>query len=510
MAVSIVGIASDYGYNKSEQGLILSAFFFGYIMTQIAGGALADRFGGKPVLSVGAASWTLLTLLTPLAARGGLVWLVALRVCLGLAEGLAFPSIHSMLGRWIPSCERSKYVALVTACSYMGAVIALPTSSALVASSWRWPSVFYLFGVIGVVWSIVWQIWGASTPQECRGIPAEELEWIEHQQQLDNLEGADKKSNPKSDLYTRAKNKLRHRRHHPHHTPHQQQQPNGATEVEAMDLERGATDNTPRGIVVSPTGNTLVNSSSSTGFGQSDQAIAQADDADSRRSSTSSSSSNEDEMEDQHDNMDTKRRNIFCYPQTWSIIISQFCSAWGFFIMQSWLPQYYLDSFGVDVSKIGYYSVVPSVIQGVSGVTVGYFGDRAITDWNWSSIKVRRIAQSVGALGIGVFLLISGKCAKTAWQAMTLISIGMALNGFTMIGATAYQHDICPQRAGLLFALGNTAATIPGIVGVALVGLILDNHSDNRWDLIWTGAFTFYCLGTLSFLALSSPKRIPV
>ncbi|KAF9967966.1 hypothetical protein BGZ73_000300 [Actinomortierella ambigua] len=502
MSVSIVAIAQDYGYTKSEQGLVLSAFFFGYIMTQIAGGALADRFGGKSVLAVGAAAWTLLTLLTPLAAKWGLGWLVALRIGLGLGEGVSFPAVHSMLGKWIPSCERSKAVAFVTACSYMGAVIALPTSSALVASSWRWPSVFYLFGAIGVVWSIAWQIWGASTPQESPGISVEELEWIEHQILLDKHAAVGKQTGEPSGFVTRAKNKLHHRFQH---RRHDERDLEGAR---VDDLERINSDSSlpKRAVTTSPTGDTLVGSSTSSSLSQAEVAAIETEGHGLGRSSISSSSSEDDDDQEtgqQDTNTSPKKRNIFCYFQTWAIIISQFCSAWGFFIMQSWLPQYYLDSFGVDVSKIGFYS-------GVSGVAIGFYGDRAITHWGWPLISVRRWSQSIGSLGIGVFLLISGKCAQTAVQAMILISIGMTLNGFTMIGATAYQHDICPHRAGLLFALGNTAATLPGIVGVAVVGLILDQHSTNRWDLIWSGAFSFYCIGTLSFLVLSTPKRIPV
>lgn len=53
MAVAIVAIAKEYDYTKQQQGLILSAFFFGYIMTQILGGVMADRYGAKPVLATG-------------------------------------------------------------------------------------------------------------------------------------------------------------------------------------------------------------------------------------------------------------------------------------------------------------------------------------------------------------------------------------------------------------------------------------------------------------------------
>jgi len=106
----------------------------------------------------GALIWTLFTALTPWASGGGLVWVVLVRVGLGLGEGVAYPSVHALIGAWIPPCERSKAVAMITAFAYLGAVIALPTSSALVVSSWGWRSIFWLFGALGLAWSVIWQV----------------------------------------------------------------------------------------------------------------------------------------------------------------------------------------------------------------------------------------------------------------------------------------------------------------------------------------------------------------
>ncbi|KAF9540342.1 hypothetical protein EC957_004382 [Mortierella hygrophila] len=90
---------------------------------------------------------------------------------------------------------------------------------------------------------------------------------------------------------------------------------------------------------------------------------------------------------------------------------------------------------------------------------------------------------------------------------MVLVTIGMALNGFTMIGASVYQHDFCPEHAGFIFSLGNTAGSLPAIVGVYFVGFLLDGHGANRWDVIWTTVCTLYFVGAISFVLLSTHKR---
>lgn len=52
IAVAIVYMAKEFGWSSTTQGLVLSSFFVGYLTTQVLGGALADKFGGKWVLGV--------------------------------------------------------------------------------------------------------------------------------------------------------------------------------------------------------------------------------------------------------------------------------------------------------------------------------------------------------------------------------------------------------------------------------------------------------------------------
>ena len=74
-------------WTDPEQGVVLSSFFYGYAVTQLPGGYVAQRIGAKHLLTVAVAGTALLTLLTPLVARHvGVAGVVALRVLEGLAE----------------------------------------------------------------------------------------------------------------------------------------------------------------------------------------------------------------------------------------------------------------------------------------------------------------------------------------------------------------------------------------------------------------------------------------
>ncbi len=71
-------------------------------MTQILGGLAARRYGGRVVLLTGVGLWSLFTLLTPVAAASGMAPLILCRVLMGLGEGVTMPSVHALIGEWLP------------------------------------------------------------------------------------------------------------------------------------------------------------------------------------------------------------------------------------------------------------------------------------------------------------------------------------------------------------------------------------------------------------------------
>ena len=76
----------EFDWDEKTQGTILGAFFYGYIVTQLPGGWLAERVGGKRLFGFGCVGTALLTLLTPVAARAGISYFLAVRVLEGIGE----------------------------------------------------------------------------------------------------------------------------------------------------------------------------------------------------------------------------------------------------------------------------------------------------------------------------------------------------------------------------------------------------------------------------------------
>lgn len=151
----VVGSGGEYEWSESLQGLILSSFYIGYLITHIPGGILAERFGGKWVLSLGILSTAFFTLITPLAIHtGGAGGLIAVRILMGLGEGTTFPALSALLSAWVPAKERSKLGSLVLGGGQVGTIVG-NIFSGLIMDSHPWEMVFYVFGGIGVLWFII-------------------------------------------------------------------------------------------------------------------------------------------------------------------------------------------------------------------------------------------------------------------------------------------------------------------------------------------------------------------
>jgi ACS family sodium-dependent inorganic phosphate cotransporter len=103
----------------------------------------------------GVALWSFGTLIAPPAAHLGLWALCASRVLVGLGEGFAPSAATSVLARQVPSTERSRAVTTVWGGLDVGSAVGLLLSGPLIRM-YGWPSVFYLFALLGGVWCLFW------------------------------------------------------------------------------------------------------------------------------------------------------------------------------------------------------------------------------------------------------------------------------------------------------------------------------------------------------------------
>ncbi|CAI0424376.1 unnamed protein product [Linum tenue] len=178
MSVAVVPLAAKFGWSSSFLGIVQSSFLWGYIFSSLIGGALVDKYGGKKVLAWGVALWSLATVLTPLAANHSTLSLLAVRAFFGLAEGVALPSMTTLLSRWFPSNERATAVGISMAGFHLGNVVGLLLTP-IMLSTVGISGPFVLFSSLGLVWVATWAGRVTNDPKDSRFMSRTELKLIQ-------------------------------------------------------------------------------------------------------------------------------------------------------------------------------------------------------------------------------------------------------------------------------------------------------------------------------------------
>lgn len=175
--ISIAGVPmmKEFGWTAADFGMVQSAFFIGYALTQIPGGWAADRWGGSKVILLGTIWWSVFVFLTPFAAT--LTMMCAVRSVMGLGEGVNAPTHTSLTARWMPKREAGMAQAVYYIGMPVGIMIAMP-STVWLTQRWGWQASFYVFAFVGVAWCAAWLWYGRDRPEQHPDMTQAELKMI--------------------------------------------------------------------------------------------------------------------------------------------------------------------------------------------------------------------------------------------------------------------------------------------------------------------------------------------
>ncbi|CAH0557659.1 unnamed protein product [Brassicogethes aeneus] len=120
---------------------------------------------------------SVITVLMPVACYWHFYAAMASRVLLGMFLGVTYPCIAPLAIKWIPPDDRPKFLSNMMS-QGLGVAISLPICGLLISLS-GWPSVFYVTGFVGVLWSCFWFYLVYDTPQKHPRISDQELLYIE-------------------------------------------------------------------------------------------------------------------------------------------------------------------------------------------------------------------------------------------------------------------------------------------------------------------------------------------
>lgn len=389
ISVAAISMQEEFGWSDLTKGYVFSFFFWGYLIMQVGGGYLANRFGGKLVLGAAVVFWSLFTLLTPSAAFISLPALLAVRFLMGVGEAGLAPSSFTVVGRWFPHNERSRVMGFLSSGSTLGTVLALLVGSWLI-TNYGWQSVFYAFGGLGFVWAIFWYIFAKDQPDQHPTITAEELELIQ-------------------------------------------------------------------------SGGSVKDRASSVPW-----------------------------------------KMLLARPQLWALCMTGFAASWVLYIFLSWLPSYFSDVHGLNLTGAGLFSLFPWVTMFVMLNVSGWVADAMITR-GVSTTVTRKIMAGFGLFGAAFIMLFLGDVA-TPEVATLLMCAALGVTAFAYACMVPNCLDIAPRFADIVYGVVNSFGVLAGAIAAPAAGYIV--HVTGSYNYVFVLTAVVLVAGGLAFTFFGSGETV--
>ncbi|HLX01984.1 MAG TPA: MFS transporter [Trinickia sp.] len=384
VSTAAAGFGKEFGLSKTEIGLVFSAFAYPYLVFQIIGGWVSDRFGARKTLIFCGALWASATVLTGFA--GGLVSLLAARVLLGFGEGATFPASTAAMSRWVAKEKRGFAQGITHAASRVGNAAA-PAAVVFVMAAYGWRESFYACAALSFIWVIVWAMTFTEYPKDHPRITQQELAVLPA---------------PK---------------------------PKAASVPWAKLFKRMA-----------------------------------------------------------------------------PVTIVYFCYGWTLWLFLSWIPQYFLHSYHLNLQRSALFA--SSVFfAGVLGDTLGgIVTDKILT--RTGSLKRARSWMVAICMMLTLLSLVPLFLSHDLYVSLASLSAGFFFSEMTIGPMWAIPMDIAPEHSGTASGMMNTGSALAAILSPVLSGFLIDKFGS--WDLPFFGSMLLMGVGVVLALRMQPESKFAV
>jgi MFS family permease len=373
VSTAAAGFGPEFKLSKTEIGLVFSAFAYPYLVFQIIGGWVSDRFGSKRTLIACGILWAAATALTGLA--GGLVSMLVARLLLGLGEGATFPAATAAMSHWVVKEKRGFAQGITHAASRIGNAVAPPIIVAVMATQ-GWRTSFYVCAAISFAWVALWA-----------------LSFTEHPNQ------------------------------HPRITPE---------ELATLPQPKAKSSAVPWGPL---------------------------------------------------------------FKRMAPVTIVYFCYGWTLWLFLSWIPQYFLHSYNLDLKKSAIFAA-SVFFAGVVGDTLGGLVTDRLLVRSGSLHKARSWMVAV-CMGLTLLSLIPLMFTHDLYVSLACLSAGFFFAEMTIGPMWAIPMDIAPEFSGTASGMMNTGSALAAILSPVVSGMLIDRFGN--WELPFIGSMVLMAAGV--FLA---------
>ena len=153
LATAVPLIHDELGLSGTQLGVLLSVFYYSYVLAMVPAGWLGERYGAHRVLAAGVAIWSVATLLTGFAT--GFWTLLLLRLLLGVGESAGFPCSSQLFATQLRLGQIDMANGVMSFSYLVGPAIGTVLGG-LLMPIYGWRAVFAVFGALSLLW--IWPL----------------------------------------------------------------------------------------------------------------------------------------------------------------------------------------------------------------------------------------------------------------------------------------------------------------------------------------------------------------
>ena len=168
-------IMRDLGLSKDQMSRVFSAFALAYALFEVPTAWWADRQGTRRVLTRIVLWWSAFTLATAAAFSFGAM--LVTRFLFGAGEAGAWPCVARTFSKWIPLAQRGRVQGIFFSGAHLAGGLT-PMLAIALSGIFGWRPVFVTFGLVGVVWAVVWHRVFRDEPTQHPGVNSAEVALI--------------------------------------------------------------------------------------------------------------------------------------------------------------------------------------------------------------------------------------------------------------------------------------------------------------------------------------------
>lgn len=173
-------MTKELGFSDEVFGFGAGIFFIGYVLLEIPGTILVERWSARKWISRIMITWGFFAAFTGMIHTKPEFYVA--RFMLGVAEAGFFPGVIVYLSHWFRQADRGRATAMFTAAIPVSQIVGAPLSAALLKIHWLgWPGwrwLLVLEGIPAVILGIVTLYYLTDRPRNAKWLPDDEREWL--------------------------------------------------------------------------------------------------------------------------------------------------------------------------------------------------------------------------------------------------------------------------------------------------------------------------------------------